>query len=470
MSPVRSTFELSNPDNDCRDTPGALALRVKPLECFATKATESHKLSVKRRVTLVKPQSLSHSSPHANLKNTSPVSPYRHISALLALAITFSCNRQAAPASANANAPQAVRTVQSSSADVPLEISSIGTVEASSSVEVKARITAPILKVHFSEGQDVRQGQLLFELDAEPIHRQIAEIEANIARDVAGAKQAEANITRDLANQKNLDSIAARTIKLLNEGITSREQADQSQSNADAGKAAVDANRAALESARAAEKAERARFQAARLLLDYTKVLAPISGRAGDIATKEGSLARQNDNTLVTLLQSSPALIAFSLPEQLLPQVRKYQQQQPLTITATTGENTATGILRFIDNTVDPTTGGIKLKANFPNADRVLWPGQFVNISARLNLEQNVVLVTSKAVQTGPRGKYVWVLNPADSTVSMREVTVGRLYIPKGKGEHAVITAGLKPGESIISEGQKRLTPNAKVRLLEAAN
>ena len=391
-------------------------------------------------------------------------------SALLAVvaALNLSCSHQEAPASANANAPQAVRTVRAFAADVPLDISSIGTVEASSTIEVKARLTAPIIKVHFTEGQDVRQGQLLFELDAEPIHRQITEIEANIARDVALGKQAEANITRDLANLKNIDAIAARTLKLFKEGITSREQSDQAQSNADAAKAAVDANRAALESAKAAESAERARLMATRLLLDYTEVLAPISGRSGAIATKEGSLARANDNTLVTLLQSTPVEIAFSLPEHLLPQVRKYQLQQPLTVTATSDGHSSTGTLHFIDNTVDATTGGIKLKALFPNGDRVLWPGQFVNISARLSLERGLVLVSSQAVQTGPRGKYVWVLNAADSTVTIRDVSVLRLYAPAGQAEHAVISSGLKTGEVIISEGQKRLTANAKVRLLPA--
>ena len=408
------------------------------------------------------------SSLRDNLKITSPVSLQRYNSAFLTLAaaLSLSCSRQAAPSSASANAPQAVRAIQAFAADVPLEISSIGTVEASSTIEVKARLTAPVIKVHFTEGQDVRRGQLLFELDAEPIHTQIAELEANIARDVAAARQAEANITRDLANLKNLDSVAARTLKLLKEGISSREQADQAQSNADAGKAAVDANRAALESAKAAERAERARLMASRLLLGYTKVLAPISGRAGDIAAKEGSLARQNDNTLVTLLQSTPVLIAFSLPEQLLPQVRKYQLQHPLAITATTGDRSSIGSLQFIDNTVDPTTGGIKLKASFPNTDRALWPGQFVNLTARLSLERGLVLVSSQAVQTGPRGKYVWIFNPANSTVSIRDIGVLRLHTPAGQAEHAVVSHGLKPGERVISEGQKRLTPNAKVRLL----
>jgi multidrug efflux system membrane fusion protein len=363
-----------------------------------------------------------------------------------------------------------VRAIRASSADVPLEISSIGNVEASSTVEVKARVTSPVTKVHFAEGDDVKKGQLLFELDAEPFVRQLAETEANIARDVALAKQAEANIARDQANWRNLDSVAGRTLKLFKEGITSREQADQAQSSADAAKAAVDAGRAALESAKAAEKAERARLNETHLLIDYTKVFAPISGRAGAISTKEGSLAKQNDNTLVTLLQSTPVQVAFSLPEQFLPQVRKYQQQKPLAITASADGHTTQGILQFIDNTVDPTTGGIRLKASFPNTDRLLWPGQFVNVTARLNTDMNVVLVASQAVQTGPRGKYVWILDQANSTVSIRDVTVLRLYTPAGQPEHAVIGSGLKSGETVISEGQKRLAPNSKVRLLAAAN
>ena len=215
------------------------------------------------------------------------------------------------------------------------------------------------------------------------------------------------------------------------------------------------------------EKADRARLMETRLQLDYTKVLAPISGRAGVIATKQGSLAKQHDNTLVTLLQSAPVYVSFSVPENMLPLVRKYQSEKPLTITAVAaGDRATTGVLSFIDNTVDITTGAIKLKAMFANADRVLWPGQFVNVRARLSTEQGRVLVSSQAVQTGPRGKFVWVFNPANSTVAMRDVTVLRLYSPAGQGEHAVIGSGLQAGESIISEGQKRLAPNAKVRLL----
>ena len=406
---------------------------------------------------------------------TSGVSiPMSHLS-LISCAVLFgtlalsSCAREGASASANgAAAPaQAVRAVQATSANVPLEIAAIGNVEASSTVEVKARVTAPVVRVHFVEGQDVRQGQLLFELDAEPFQRQLAEIEANIARDIANAKQAEANIARDSANWKNLEAIARRSLQLKKEGIFSSEQADQAATNADAAKAAVDAGGAAVESAKAGERANRARLQETRLVLDYTKIYAPISGRAGVISAQLGSLAKQHDNTLVTLLQSAPVHVSFSVPENLLPQVRRYQSQKPMTIVAIAdGNRASTGVLNFIDSAVDVTTGAIKLKALFTNADRVLWPGQFVNVRARLNVEQDRVLVASQAVQTGPKGKYVWVLDAPNSGVSMRDVTVLRLYTPPGMVEQSVIGSGLSAGESVISEGQKRLGPNAKVRLL----
>jgi multidrug efflux system membrane fusion protein len=365
-------------------------------------------------------------------------------------------------------APEAVRALTAESATVPLEVTSIGNVEAISSVEIKSRLTSPILRVHFSEGQDVKQGDLLFELDAETINRQIAEIDATILRDAANAKQAEANILRDQATLRNLQSIATRTNQLLKEGVLSKEQAGQAVANSEAAAATVDAVRASLDSARAAETADRARLQQARLQLEYTKIKAPLAGRAGVISAKQGNLARENDNTLVTLLQVSPVYVSFPIPENLLTEVRKYNSSRPLEIAAVTSDNRRTvGTLQFIDNTVDSTTGTIRLKATFNNSDRALWPGQFVNVTARLNMEKERVLVVSQALQTGPRGKYVWVLNPTTATVSMRPVTVLRLYSQPGQPEKAVVGEGLQAGEQVISEGQMRLVPNAKVRLLQ---
>jgi multidrug efflux system membrane fusion protein len=288
-------------------------------------------------------------------------------------------------------------------------------------------------------------------------------MEANIAKDVANEKQAEANIARDQASFKNLESLARRGSQLLKDGILSREQSEQSESNASAAQASVEADRAALESAKAAANADRARLQQTRLMLEYATVYAPIAGRAGAINIKQGSLAKENDVTLVTILQTAPIYVSFAVPENLLPEVRKYNASRPLQITATSSDNAvSTGRLEFIDNAVDTSSGTIRLKASFANASRALWPGQFVNVRATLSMERGRILLTSQAVQTGPQGRYVWVYNPADSTVSMRDVTVLRT-----SGDKAVIGAGLQPGESIVSEGQMRLAPGAHVRLLQ---
>ena len=399
--------------------------------------------------------------------------PFPLIAAIIAATLVFtsSCNREGGTASAKTEAPQYIRTVTAATGDVPLEIAAIGNVEAISTVEVKARITAPVLRVNFAEGQDVRKGDLLFELDPETFKRQSAEAEAAIARDAANAKQAEANFNRDQATWKNLTAIAGRASRLHQEGIFSREQADQALANAEAAKSAVDSDRAAMDSAKAAEDVDRAKLMEIRLLLDYTKIYAPISGRAGAIAIKQGSLAKQDDNTLVTLLQTSPVYVSFAIPENMLPEVRKYQAGNPMTISAIAADKRiSTGVLQFIDNSVDSTTGTIKLKAQFPNSDRVLWPGQFVNVRARLNMEQNRILIAAQAVQTGPKGKFVWLYNPSDSKVAIRDVMVTRNYTPAGGAEQAVVESGLKAGDIVVSEGQKRLAPNAPVRLLQAGS
>lgn len=389
----------------------------------------------------------------------------------LAAVGTVACSHTSANSAAQLSGmpPVAVRAVKATAADVPLMAAAIGNVEAISSVDVKARVTAPVLKVQFAEGENVNRGQLLFELDPELYRRQIAEIEADIAKDVAAEKQSQANIEKDQANQKNLDTVAQRSNALLKQGIFSHEQTDQAVANADAGKASLQADVAALQSARAAEQADRARLAQTQLSLSYCKIYAPISGRAGAIQIKAGNLAKENDTTLVTLLQISPIYVTFSVPENLLPEVRKYNAQRPLEIVAIAADGSkSSGTLRFIDNSVDATTGTIKLKAQFPNAAHTLWPGQFVNVEAQLQVERGRVVVPSRAVQNGPQGKYVWVVNPGDQTAAMRTVQVLRNYSsPKtGSVEEAVIGDGLQAGETVVSEGQMRLAPGAHVRLL----
>ncbi len=362
-----------------------------------------------------------------------------------------------------------VRAVPAVATDVPLEVSGVGNVEAMATVDVKSRVAGQVLRVDFQEGQDVRQGQLLFEIDPEPLLRQIAEIQADLTKDSALEQQARANVLKDEAMLKQTRAAADRGLALSKDGIFSKEQTEQVVATADSAQASLDADKAAVESAVASIKADRARLDQTNLQLNYTKITAPINGRAGAIAVKAGNLIKDNDAALVTILQVSPIYVSFGVPEQLLPEVRKYNGEHPLLIAASAdGQKTVTGTLRFIDNSVDATTGTIKLKAVFDNPERVLWPGQFVNVQARLDVEHNRIVVPSRTVETGPQGKYVWVMNQANGTVTIRPVQVLRNYQPPKAGEEAVIGNGLQPGEMVISEGQMRLAPGVKVRVLKS--
>ncbi len=362
-----------------------------------------------------------------------------------------------------------VRAVPALASDVPLNVSAVGNVEAITTVDVKSRVAGQVLRVDFADGQNVEKGQLLFEIDPEPLKRQIAEYQADLAKDSALEQQARANVVKDQALLKQTRSSADRAVALSKEGIYAKEQTEQVVETAESAQASLEADKAAVDSAVSSVTADRAKLAETQLQLDYTKITAPISGRAGAIAVKAGNLIKDNDAALVTLLQMSPIYVSFGVPEQLLPEVRKYNEQHPLVVEANAdGENIAGGTLKFIDNSVDSTTGTIKLKAEFPNKEHALWPGQFVNVQAQLSLEHNRIVVPSRTVETGPQGKYVWVMNPADATVAIRPVQVLRNYTPAKTSEQAVIGQGLQPGEMVISEGQMRLAPGVKVRLLQA--
>ena len=378
---------------------------------------------------------------------------------LLAVVLLASCQqkKQQSAMEAMMAEPAAVRAVAVTQSDVPDDISAVGNVESMATVDVKSRVAGQVLRVAFQEGQNVTKDQLLFEIDPEPIRRQLAEIQANLAKDLALEEQANANVTKDEAQIKQTRVAADRGVELAKEGIFSKEQTEQVVATNDTAIASMAADKAAIASASASTRADRARLAQTQLQLNYTSIMAPISGRAGGISVKAGNLIKDNDAVMVTILQMTPIYVTFGVPERLLPQLH-----QGLKIMASGKE----GVLQFIDNSVDATTGTIKIKATFENADRVLWPGEFVNVQIRLSLERGRLLVPSRAIQTGPQGKYVWILNP-DQTVAMRPVDVVRIYKPEHSAEESVIGSGLKPGEQVISEGQMRLMPGAKVRLLK---
>ena len=248
---------------------------------------------------------------------------------------------------------------------------------------MKSRVAGQLVRVHVKDGQRVQQNQPLFEIDALPFEAQLRQAEANVARDRAMEKQAEASIARSRAQATQARVQADRYATLAKEGITSREQTEQFRSVAEAASAGLNADVSALESARAAIRADEARVAEAKLSLGYTKITAPISGHVGAVMIKEGNLIRRNDTTpLVTILQVTPVYVSFAVPERWIEQIRTHMKSGTLAVIANSegSQRADVGVLDSIDNTVDSTTGTIRLKAKFPNQTLSLWPGGFANV------------------------------------------------------------------------------------------
>lgn len=389
---------------------------------------------------------------------------------LAACLLPAGCSRPAAvpgPGAAGRSPAAPVRVAVASPRDVPLELRAIGTVEAWSSVAVKSRVAGQLMQVRVRDGADVQQGEPLFEIDPLPYLEAARVAEASVARDQAAEKQARANIARTRAQAANARAQARRYEKLFAEGVGAREQADQMTTAADALDAQLNADQAALESARAALRADEARLSQARLDLGYTKITAPIAGRAGFVNVRAGNLVRENDTVaLVTLLQIQPAWVVFSVPEQHLADIRAAMAAHPLAVEAVeepSGASFARGQLEVIDNAVDPATGTIRLKARFANDGRRLWPGAFANVLLRLRTETGVLTVPNSGIQTGPAGRFVWLVKP-DSTATQRAVDVRRVH-----GDVAVVAKGLAAGDRVVVTGQLRVAEGVPLQLLDAA-
>jgi membrane fusion protein, multidrug efflux system len=387
---------------------------------------------------------------------------------MLTCLILTSCSRSVVKANVAVPEGVPVRAVLAVSQDVPLEISVVGNVEATDSVEVKSRVAGQIKRVAFEEGQSVTKGQLLFTIDLDTLQRQAAEQQAEVERDVAMEQQARAVVARDTASQKQSQSEADVARQLGTLGVLSGQRVDQLVTTSDAARAALRSDQAAVEAAVGATKADQARLGQTRLQLSFTNVVAPIAGRAGAVMVKAGNMVRDNDTTLVTLLQLAPIHVTFGVPEQILPEVQRLNAAGRLTVEASNGDGAAfEGRLVFIDNTVDATTGSIRLKATFPNTDGALWPGQFVNVRLRLQMEKARTLVPETSIQNGQDGKYVWLVKSGVATVA--PVIVLRTYQPENGAEQAIVSSGVSPGDTVVTEGQLRLTAGAKISLLDAS-
>jgi len=322
--------------------------------------------------------------------------------------------------------------------DVPIQISSVGNVEAYSTVAVKSRVSGELVGVHFQEGQEVKEGDLLFTIDKAPYEVALKEAQARLERDQALARKAREDVRRNMP--------------LAEKDIVSRQSLDQYVSTAEAAEALVKADQAAVENL--------------QLQLGYCSIRSPISGRTGSLLIQKGNLVKGNDEnkSLLTVHQIEPIYVTFAVPEKYLGEINRRTKEGKMEVQVNTPENPVsaepiTGVVSFVNNTVEQSTATIRLKATFQNRDRRLWPGQTINVLLTLGVQAKAVVVPSQAIQSGQSGSYAFVVKQ-DQTAELRLVSVSR----STNGE-TVIEKGLSPGETVVTDGQLLLTSGARVSI-----
>lgn len=329
-------------------------------------------------------------------------------------------------------APVPVTTAQAVAKTVPIELSAIGTARALASVSIKTRVDGQLARVAFKPGDEVKKGELIFEIDPRPFQTALRQTEALLARDQASLDNAETDMKRtdELAGTKAVPATL------------------------------VDANRAKVAALKATVEADRAAVHTAELQLSFCSITAPVNGRMGLLLVDEGNMVKNNDTILAVVNQTRPIFVDFAVPERVLQGVREAAAQGRLRVEVATPQRPDecdVGTLEVINNQVDTSTGTLLLRARFDNADEQLWPGQFLNVTLTLGQLTNATVVPSQAVQTGQSGEFVFVVKP-DATVEKRPVALG-----VSRDGEIVILSGVKPGEKVVTDGQLRLVPGAKV-------
>jgi multidrug efflux system membrane fusion protein len=346
--------------------------------------------------------------------------------------------------------------------DVPIQIKSIGNVEALSTVSVRSQIEGVLQRVHFTPGQELKKGDLLFTIDPRPQQAALSQAEANLLKAMAAVRQGLDIVARDQATANNSRIIAKRDANLVEAGVISREEYDNAVAKAQADDATVRSDQSAVGNLQAAVKAEQANVNNAKVQLSYTTIRSPLAGKTGNLVTTVGNLIRANDTTpMVTITQTAPIYATFSVPEQDLLRIRQYASASDFkaeVVIPGDESNPAEGKLSLVDNTVDTSTGTIRLKANFENADRKLYPGQFVNVVLTLGTQHDATVVPSQAVQVGQDNSFVYVVKP-DMSAEVRNVKTGTTV-----DGMTVIEQGVQPEEQVVTDGQLRLVPGAKVQ------
>ncbi len=380
------------------------------------------------------------------------------LSCCVLIVLNWSCSEKSDPP--RGRPPVPVLIAEAVAKDVPVQVTAIGNVEAYSTVTVRSQINGELLKVHFTQGQEVRKGELLFEIDPRPSQADLSRAQANLSRDAAVLQQAEANLARDGALSKNAEAERERFDRLYAKGVAAKEQLDSMRTNAEAAAAAVKADQAAIDNAHEAIKADRAAVETVQLNLGYCSIRSPIDGRTGSLLVNQGNVVKLNDTSLVVINQVHPIYVDFSVPEKELPEIKRHMAAGKLSIEASIPNDPGTaptGVLSFVDNAVDQATGTIKLRGTFENDDRRLWPGQFVNVVLTLSTQRGAVVVPSQSVQTGQNGTFVFVARP-DMTVETRPVKTGRA-VDNG----TIIEQGIRPGEKVVTDGQLLLVNGAPI-------
>jgi multidrug efflux system membrane fusion protein len=356
-----------------------------------------------------------------------------------------------------------VSVAKAAQESVPTELRVVGTVDASSVVQVKSQVAGQLERVAFTEGQNVNKGDLLFVIDRRPFQEALRQAEAAVGRDKAMIAQAEAVLARESAQAKFAETDAARYAELSKAGVVSKSQYDQSRTSAEVSREAARAAKASIESARAALESDMAAVANAKLNLSYCEIHAPISGRTGNLLVHQGNLVKVNDTPMVVIHQVAPVFVNFAVPEQHLASIRRLSASRKLAVKVHANDNPARevmGALSLIDNAVDTNTGTIKLKATFDNQDRALWPGQFVTVVLTLET-QSATVVPAEAVQNGQQGQFVYVVKQ-DDKVEIRPVTAGRAF-----GKKMVIDQGVAAGDTVVTDGHLRLFPGAQIKAVD---
>ncbi len=358
----------------------------------------------------------------------------------LLLAAASACGRPGQPTPGTRPTARAVPVVAAdvASRDVPIYLEGLGNVAAYQTVTVRTQVDGRLDRVLFTEGQQVRRGQQLAQVDPRPFEIQLHQAEGALARDQATARDAELTLARDQA--------------LLRKALATQQQ--------------VDDERAVLEQAHGAIAMDQAQEAAAKLQLDYARITSPIDGVTGIRLVDAGNVVHQADpGGLVVITQLDPIAVLFTLPEDDLASVARELRKRPLEVEADSrdgGQKLAMGQLALIDNQINPATATMRLKAIFPNPDHLLWPNAFVKVRLHLTTRPGVLVVPATALQRGPQGTFVYVIGDGD-TVSVRPVEVDSLA-----GEQAIIARGLSAGERVVSDGQNLLRPGAKVAIHRA--